>query len=158
MNYTTDEVNNVVVMKKESITYLVVGLLAGFVIAGSVSALVVNQDVHSMMNMMGMTSLHSHGKEAESHQEMSMGQMDVELMKLSGEEYDKAFIEMMIVHHEGAVNMAKLSANRATHDEIKQLSAGVIAAQEKEIADMKQWQKTWGYQPDEMMDMMHDHR
>jgi hypothetical protein len=51
----------------------------------------------------------------------------------------------MTVHHEGAVEMAKLSANNAKHEEIKNLSQAIISAQEKEIAEMKQWQADWGY-------------
>ncbi|NDC31513.1 MAG: DUF305 domain-containing protein, partial [Bacteroidetes bacterium] len=41
------------------------------------------------------------------------------------------------------------------HDEIKQLSKDIITAQEKEIAEMMQWQKDWGYSSNEMMHMMH---
>jgi len=51
----------------------------------------------------------------------------------------------MIDHHQSAVNMAQLSAKNAKHREIKQLSNDIIAAQEKEINQMQQWQKVWGY-------------
>lgn len=63
----------------------------------------------------------------------------------TGDEYDAAFISEMIVHHEGAVEMAKLSATNAKHDELKVLSTEIIKAQDKEIKQMKQWQKDWGY-------------
>lgn len=89
------------------------------------------------------------------HSSMSMNDMTKELENLSGDDFDKAFIEMMIVHHEGAVDMAQLSDSRAKHDEIKELSKEIIAAQEQEINDMKQWQLDWGYKSDEMMQMMH---
>ena len=92
---------------------------------------------------------------ATDHNSMSMMDMNKQLEGLSGDEYDKAFIEMMITHHEGAVDMAELSASRAKHDEIKQLSQAIITAQDKEIADMKQWQRDWGYSTGEMNDMMH---
>lgn len=80
-----------------------------------------------------------------SHAEMSMTDMTRQLEGLSGDAYDKAFVEMMIAHHEGAVDMAKLSESRAKHAEVKDLSKAIIAAQEKEIADMKKWMKEWGY-------------
>lgn len=67
------------------------------------------------------------------------------LSKKTGDDYDKAFIDEMIKHHEGAVAMAKLSANNAKHDEVRQLSQEIISAQEKEITQMKQWQMMWGY-------------
>ena len=77
---------------------------------------------------------------------MSMDDMTADLRKKTGDEYDKAFIASMIVHHEGAVEMAKLSMANAKHDEIKKLSEAIITAQEKEIAEMKQWQRDWGYE------------
>ena len=76
---------------------------------------------------------------------MSMNDMAGGLKNKTGDEFDKAFIAGMIVHHEGAVEMAKLSASNAKHDEIKQLSQAIITAQQKEIAEMKQWQQDWGY-------------
>jgi uncharacterized protein (DUF305 family) len=60
----------------------------------------------------------------------------------------------MIEHHQSAVDMAKLSADQAEHEEIKQLSEQIIEAQEREIAQMRQWQQDWGYD-DEHSDMDH---
>ena len=77
--------------------------------------------------------------------DMSMSQMTGSLQAKQGDDFDQAFISAMIEHHQGAVDMAKLSASNAKHDDIKQLSLGVIAAQEKEIDQMKQWQIDWGY-------------
>ena len=76
---------------------------------------------------------------------MTMDNMTSALKGKTGDEYDKAFIANMIVHHEGAVEMAKFSMENAKHDEIKELSSAIITAQQKEIAEMKQWQKDWGY-------------
>lgn len=80
-----------------------------------------------------------------SHSGMSMMQMADNLDGKSGDEFDKAFIEGMIVHHEGAVAMAKKAESQAKHDEVKTLSRAIISAQETEISQMKQWQKDWGY-------------
>ncbi len=76
---------------------------------------------------------------------MSMGEMVADIKNKTGDEFDKAFITSMIAHHEGAVEMAELSAKNAKHEEIKDLSKDIITAQEKEIAEMKQWQMDWGY-------------
>jgi uncharacterized protein (DUF305 family) len=51
----------------------------------------------------------------------------------------------MIEHHDGAIQMAQLSASNAKHEEVKRLSDGIISAQENEIQQMKQWQKKWKY-------------
>jgi uncharacterized protein (DUF305 family) len=80
-----------------------------------------------------------------ANESKSMSAMVHALNNKTGDEYDRAFIEGMIAHHEGAVEMAKMSAAQAKHDEIKRLSSDIIAAQEKEIADLKKWQHEWGY-------------
>jgi uncharacterized protein (DUF305 family) len=143
------------VVKKESITIGVIGLLLGVVITGFAAGQAVNNNSTGMMSMMGMDTYRNLQNVATDHSTMSMADMNKELEGLSGDDYDKAFIEMMIAHHEGAVDMAEFSADRAKHDEIKQLSQEIIAAQEKEIADMKQWQLDWGYGSDEANQMMH---
>lgn len=80
-----------------------------------------------------------------SDSEMSMSRMTESLKNKTGDEYDKAFIENMIAHHESAVDMAKLSASNAKHDEIKTLSNNIIESQSGEIDQMKQWMVDWGY-------------
>ena len=81
--------------------------------------------------------------------EMTMTQMADTLKDKRGEAYDEAFISSMIEHHRGAVEMAELSAERAKHEEIKQLSDAILTAQRSEIATMQQWQEDWGYHPRE---------
>ena len=142
-------------MKKENIMIGVMGLLIGVVIAGFAAGQAVNNNSTGMMRMMGVDTSNIKQSAATDHASMSMADMSKQLEGLSGNDYDKAFIEMMIAHHEGAINMAELSSSRAKHDEIKQLSQAITSAQEKEIANMKQWQKDWGYTSVEMMDIMH---
>jgi uncharacterized protein (DUF305 family) len=81
--------------------------------------------------------------------DVAMDDMVTELQDKKGDAYDEAFISGMIMHHEAAVDMAKLSESRAQHPEIKELSKNIIQAQEQEINDMKQWQSQWGYQDNE---------
>ncbi len=76
---------------------------------------------------------------------ISMSEMVASLENKTGDDYDEAFINEMIAHHQSAVDMAKLSSANAKHDEIKELSDEIINAQEKEITKMKQWQMDWGY-------------
>ncbi|HRJ06239.1 MAG TPA: DUF305 domain-containing protein [Candidatus Saccharibacteria bacterium] len=63
----------------------------------------------------------------------------------TGDDFDAAFISEMIVHHQGAIDMAKLAATNAKHEEVKELSRNIISAQEAEISQMRQWQIDWGY-------------
>ena len=82
---------------------------------------------------------------------MTMSEMSEQLTDESGDDFDAAFITAMIDHHQGAIDMAELAESRAQHDEIKQLSAEIIRAQEAEIAQMEHWRHDWGY--DDSMDM-----
>jgi uncharacterized protein (DUF305 family) len=51
---------------------------------------------------------------------------------------DATFAEMMIEHHEGAIRMAEAAEERGQHEEIKQLAAAIIDAQEREIEIMQE--------------------
>lgn len=78
---------------------------------------------------------------------MSMQAVNESLKDKTGDDFDKEFITQMTEHHQGAIDMAKLSETQAKHQEIKDLSKAIIAAQEKEISEMKSWRTEWGYTP-----------
>lgn len=80
------------------------------------------------------------------HSAMTMHQMATGLDGLQGDTFDKAFIEMMIVHHEGAIEMAERIPANAKHVALKQLGRKITAAQSREITLMKRWLKDWGYE------------
>lgn len=82
--------------------------------------------------------------EADEH-DMSMDDMVEGLKGLEGDAFDKAFIDLMIPHHQGAVEMAQLALEHAGHQEIKDLSEDIIAAQNAEISQMHSWYQSWGY-------------
>ncbi|MBI5139507.1 DUF305 domain-containing protein [Candidatus Nomurabacteria bacterium] len=56
---------------------------------------------------------------------------------------DQHFIEQMIPHHDGAIEMSELALTKATHPEIKTLAKSIIESQSKEIKDMQSWYKAW---------------
>ncbi|GGU44585.1 DUF305 domain-containing protein [Streptomyces coeruleorubidus] len=57
---------------------------------------------------------------------------------------DVMFAQMMIPHHEQALEMAELADGRASDAEIKTLAADIEKAQDPEIRTMKSWLKSWG--------------
>ena len=59
--------------------------------------------------------------------------------------FDKAFIEQMIPHHQMAVMMANMLLSGTNRPEMKQLAKNIIDAQTKEINEMRQWYIDWGY-------------
>jgi uncharacterized protein (DUF305 family) len=74
---------------------------------------------------------------------MSMDMGDMEISGDTRTPFDQRFIEAMIPHHEGAIAMAEDAQQKAEHQEIRDLSQAIIAAQEGEIVQMKQWQQAW---------------
>ena len=73
----------------------------------------------------------------------SMEGMMASLDGKTGDAFDQAFLSEMILHHEGAVEMAQQALQHARHQEIKDLAEAIISAQNQEIAEMKTWQEQW---------------
>jgi len=135
-------------MNKEAILYGVIGLLVGVALTVGMVGFHHNYHMSGMMDQRVVSP------------GMTMAGMNEVLKNKSGDEFDEAFIEMMIEHHQGAIDMANLISNRAKHDEIKKLGEAIIAAQTKEINEMKEWAQSWGYSsmdesPTPMMRMNH---
>ena len=57
--------------------------------------------------------------------------------------YDLRFIDAMTPHHQGATEMAKEALSKSKRPEIKKLAQDIIAAQNREINELKQWRQAW---------------
>jgi uncharacterized protein (DUF305 family) len=74
----------------------------------------------------------------------SMKGMNMKKMEAPGGKIlDMRFLDMMTVHHQGAITMSKEALNKAEHPEIKTLAKQIIKAQEAEIKQMQEWKKAW---------------
>ncbi len=61
----------------------------------------------------------------------------------TGLEFEQAFIDNMIVHHEGAVAMAQMVLQKSHRPELVQLANDIVAAQTREIDMMRSWKTQW---------------
>lgn len=78
------------------------------------------------------------------HGNMQHGNMMMNMdLGAADENFDLRFIDAMVPHHQGAVKMAQEALQKSKRPEIKKLAQSIIADQDKEIAQMQQWRKTW---------------
>lgn len=94
--------------------------------------------------------LDKHSKPAESSEHaghMPAGMAFMEGMEKMNEDMnaamtgdpDRDFVTMMIPHHQGAIDMAKVQLEYGKDGELHKLSGDIVKAQESEIAMMKDW-------------------
>ena len=57
---------------------------------------------------------------------------------------DTTFAQMMIIHHEGAIEMSQLAVQRADNPEVVALAERIAEAQGPEIDEMTAWLGAWG--------------
>lgn len=86
---------------------------------------------HSMMS--GTTSAMQH----------QMDQMMVGLEGKTNADFDKAFLEGMIVHHQGAVLMAEAVLKQSKRPELTKMANDIITVQTAEIKQMEAWLSEW---------------
>lgn len=71
-----------------------------------------------------------------SAQEAGMEHMD-SAMKLESENpFDRALVDEMVPHHEGAIRMAEAVLAKTKDAELRALAEGIVSMQKKEIAEM----------------------
>jgi len=75
----------------------------------------------------------------------AMSKMDMPMMQgIQASDSDVAFVKGMIPHHQGAIDMAKVELQYGDDEQVKAWANQIIAAQEKEIAEMQEWLKGQG--------------
>lgn len=72
-----------------------------------------------------------------SAEQAGMGHMDGARAIRGKKPFDRAFVDEMIPHHQGATRMAEAVLRRTQDAELRRLAEGIVAAQRREIAEMK---------------------
>jgi len=112
---------------------VIISLLCGAVIGFGVS----NAFGHSDKGMENYHATTGHSMED------MMSHMNAGLVGKTGSTFDQAFLEQMIIHHEGAVEMAELALESSERQEIRDLATAIVETQTTEINQMKDWQMSW---------------
>jgi uncharacterized protein (DUF305 family) len=73
---------------------------------------------------------------------MNHGSMSMDLGP-ADESFDLRFIDAMILHHQGAVEMAQEALEKSSRPEIQELAQSIIDGQEQEISQMQEWRQAW---------------
>lgn len=97
-----------------------VTLMTGWLTAAGESLTMDMSGGHDMMSMPGM---------------MSADAMD-ELAMMTGADFDRMWLEMMIEHHEGAISQAEAVKAAGSNPDVLALADEIIAAQQAEIEEM----------------------
>ena len=132
-------------MNKNTIVAVIIGLVIGVGGTVAVGAATKKDDANKVATSNQNVSTTDHNAEATA-----------KLKDLKGDKFDEAFIKEMTMHHQGAIDMAKLIDTNAKHDELKTLGQDIISAQTKEIEMMQMWQTEWGYKSSTKSYDMHD--
>lgn len=82
---------------------------------------------------------HAHGG-GEAFFKESMGKMSNMKMDMNQGSTDQQFVQMMIPHHQGAIDMAKAYLKTGAQEEkMKTLAINIIASQQNEIKELQTW-------------------
>nr|WP_241825946.1 DUF305 domain-containing protein [Izhakiella australiensis] len=91
---------------------------------------------------MDMSSHQPAPTSAQQAYQAGMDKMHHDMMSaMSSHNPDVAFAKGMRAHHQGAIEMAKTELQYGKDPEMRALAKSIIAAQQKEIAQMDKWLK-----------------
>ena len=133
-------------MKTNTLIYIVIALQIVCIIfcwvclkrmnIGSIKS---NETMSGMHMMPDGTMMGNSG----SNMDSMMMDMTARMKGKTGDELDKVFLQDMIVHHEGAVDMAKELQKGTKRPELQKMAKDIIDVQTNEISMMKNWLRDW---------------
>lgn len=96
--------------------------------------------------MSAMSGMSGHMDADAKALKLSMAQMGMSMDMSSlknAQPFDRAFIDMMIPHHQGAVRMARAELASGKNAHLRAIAKRIVAAQAKEITQMNSWRSSW---------------
>jgi len=93
-----------------------------------------------MQGAAGQTASEPTASDATQAYQQAMNRMHGPMAEaIKAEDADVAFVRGMIPHHQGAIDMAKVVQQYGKDEQTQKWAAEIIAAQEREIAEMTEW-------------------
>lgn len=105
------------------------------------NSMMMNSNSMSMngMNHNGMMN----GNQAMNHNSMMNHSEMKSSPNAASAPYDLQFIDTMTMHHQGAIEMAKMAIAKTQNQELKAFAQKIISDQNREISEMKSWREKW---------------
>ncbi|MEX2055116.1 MAG: DUF305 domain-containing protein [Candidatus Andersenbacteria bacterium] len=102
------------------------------------------QDWYGQELPTGEQVMQHHGMMSGGSMHMGMMGSEEDITRLEqAADFDRAFIEHMIPHHQMAVMMASMLKAGTEREEMKTLADNIITAQTSEIDQMREWYQAW---------------
>lgn len=99
----------------------------------------------SVMQFIG-EDMHAMGQHGNGHMGMSEAEMGMDIepaMLRDARPFDRAFIDMMVPHHQGAIAMAERLLASGAQPALRRIARDIIDAQRDQVTQMRKWRKAW---------------
>jgi uncharacterized protein (DUF305 family) len=95
--------------------------------------------IPSLASAQDMKGMNMGGSPADQANMAAMEKMQNDMPKQGTGDPDKDFVTMMIPHHQGAIDMAKVELQYGKDPALRKMAAKIVKDQEKEISQMRSW-------------------
>ena len=97
------------------------------------------EQMNGWLEEWGIPAMSGDGMDGMDHGDGMMSEQDMaELEAATGNDAARRFLEQMIVHHQGAIDMAESEVENGQHPDVIELAEQIIDGQTAEIATMEQ--------------------